>query len=362
MSQFHPLTVSDVRRETDESVSIRFDVPPDLQDIFRFVPGQYLTLRTEIGGEEIRRSYSVCAGLQDGELRVAVKRVADGTFSTYANENLAPGTVLDVMPPEGRFTPTIEPDRRKSYLLIAAGSGITPVLSIAKSVLALEPRSEVTLVYGNRSASSILFKEELDDLKDRYPTRYRLMHILSRQPQDIPLLNGRIDREKCDALFDCVVDPLAQDEIFICGPQEMTETVKQVLSDRGVTAERIHVELFLADGDEKAARARRERAETLGQAARDTRRVTIIWDGIDTDLEIAPDGPSILDAALEKRSDMPYSCKGGMCCTCRAKLRKGEVAMDVNYTLTDAEVADGFVLACQSHPMTDEVLLDFDER
>ncbi len=360
---FHPLKIADVRRETDEAVSIGFDVPEALKETFAFQPGQYLTLKTEIGGEEVRRNYSVCSGLGDGELRVAVKKVPDGVFSTFANEKLSAGDVIEVMPPEGRFTSALAPTQRKSYLLIAAGSGITPVLSIARSVLTREPESRVTLLYGNRTVSSILFKEELEALKDRYPSRFSLMHILSRQPQDVPLFNGRIDREKLEQLFEGLIDPAAQDEIFICGPVTMTETAQAVLAEHGVAEDRIHVELFTTEHNAaEIEEARRRRAERLGAAAGEAKHVMVIFDGVDTAFDLATDGDSILDAALEKRGDMPFSCKGGMCCTCRAKVIEGEVAMDVNYALTDEEVEAGFVLTCQSHPLSDRVVIDYDQR
>lgn len=359
---FHPLTVADVRRETDDAVSIGFEVPDALKSAYRFAPGQYLTLKAMIDGEEVRRTYSVCSGLDEDELRVAVKRIPDGRFSGYANDALAAGDVLEVMPPEGQFTSPIAADQKKRYLLVAAGSGITPILSIARSVLTTEPESAVTLIYGNRSVGAIMFKEALEALKDRYPSRFNLIHILSRQPQEVPLFNGRIDREKCEQLFEALIDPLAQDEIFLCGPMRMTETVKTVLAEKGVPDALIHVELFLTEAAGEIEAARAKRAEELGAAAGATKRVTVIFDGVDTALELAPDGPSILDAALEKRGDMPFSCKGGMCCTCRAKVVEGEVAMDVNYALRPEEVAAGFVLTCQAHPLTDRVVVDYDQR
>jgi ring-1,2-phenylacetyl-CoA epoxidase subunit PaaE len=364
MAGFETLTVADVRRETEDAVSIRFQVPDALKETFRYQPGQYLTLRTEIAGQDVRRSYSICSGLKDDELRVAVKRVPDGVFSAYANDALKPGDTLQVMPPEGRFTAPIDAARPKRYLMIAAGSGITPVLSLAKSYLSEEPESAVTLVYGNRKAASILFLEELQALKDVHPTRFSLIHILSRQPREVPILNGRIDREKCAQLFAGPVDPGEADEIFLCGPQGMIEDCQAALTDAGVAAERIHVELFTpADGGAAALKAREERAESLSAEEREKqRRVTLIFDGIESELGVASDGPAILDAAMETRADIPYSCKGGMCCTCRCKVLEGEVAMDVNYALTPEEVEAGFVLACQSHPMSDRVVLDFDAK
>ena len=364
MARFHPLTISELRRETDDAVSICFDVPDALTDAFKFAPGQYLTLRTTINGADIRRSYSICSGVNDNELRVAIKRVEDGVFSGFATEQLAEGDVLDVMPPEGGFTAPVDAEHAKHYLMIAAGSGITPILSLTKTFLAEEPDSAVTLVYGNRTAASILFLEELEGLKNLYPTRFSLVHILSRQPREIPLMNGRLDLEKCTALFSGPVDPSNADEVFLCGPEGMIKDAQAALGAAGVSEAVIHVELFTpADGGTAAAEARAKRVEALSpeEIAR-LRSVTIHYDGIETELKLATDGPAILDAAAERMPDLPYSCKGGMCCTCRCKVLEGQVEMDVNYALTPEEVADGFILSCQAHPVTDHVVLDFDEK
>ena len=366
MAAFHTLTVADIRRETDDAVSIQFDVPEDLADTFCFLPGQYLTLRAMVGGKDIRRNYSICSGINDDALRVAVKRVPEGKFSCFANDTLKPGDTLAVLPPDGRFTAPVAADHAKRYLMIAAGSGITPILSLAKSYLDAEPGSEVVLIYGNRSAASILFLEELQDLKDRHPTRFSMIHILSRQPREAPLLNGRIDQKKCAALFESAVDVDDMDEVFLCGPEGMVDDARAALAEAGVPEAKVHIELFTpADGGAAMAikKARAERARTLSAEDLAVRRkVTIVFDGIESDHGIATDGPAILDAAMEMRADIPFSCKGGMCCTCRCKVLKGAVAMDVNYALTPEEIKAGFVLACQSHPMTDEVLLNFDVK
>ena len=363
MSAFHELEIADIRRETDDSVSICFTVPDALKQAFVFAPGQYLTLRTRIDGEEVRRSYSICSGVNDNDLRVAVKQIADGRFSSFANTSLAKGDRLDVMPPEGRFTAPVDPAHKKHYLMIAAGSGITPILSLTKTYLAAEPGSQVTLVYGNRNAGSILFLEELQGLKDHYPTRFSMINILSRQPREVPLLNGRIDQEKCRAIFASAVDPPLADEVFLCGPQGMVADARTVLEEAGVPVDRVHIELFTpADGGE-AIKARAARNEALSDEDRaKQRQVTVIFDGIESDFGLASDGATILDAASETRADLPFSCKGGMCCTCRCKVLEGEVAMDVNYALTPEEVEAGFVLSCQSHPMSDKVVVDFDVK
>lgn len=363
MAAFHTLTVSEIRRETDEAVSLRLDVPEALKDEFRFEPGQYLTLRTEIDGEDVRRSYSICSGVNDNELRVAVKKVQNGRFSTFANETLAEGDSLQVMPPEGRFTAPVNPATAKHYLMIAAGSGITPILSLAKSYLEAEPNSVVTLIYGNRTAGTIIFLEALEDLKNLYPTRFSLIHVLSRQPRESALMNGRIDKEKCAALFAGPVDAGDADEVFLCGPQGMVEDAQGALKDAGVPENRVHIELFTSADGAEAAKAQAERAQSMSEEdLAKLRKVTLIYDGIESDLRIATDGPSVLDAAMESRADIPFSCKGGMCCTCRCKVVRGDVEMDVNYALTPEETEAGFVLACQAHPVSDDVLLDFDVK
>ncbi len=364
MPSFHSLTITDVRRETPDAVSLAFAVPEDLADAYRFRAGQYLTLRAEIGGEEVRRSYSICSGLDDGELRVAVKKVADGRFSTYANDDLAPGMSLEVMTPDGQFAADVDPDTARTYVLFAAGSGITPILGIAKTVLAREPKSRVTLFYGNRTTADILFRETLEDLKNRYTDRFSLLHVLSREVQDTTLLNGRIDREKCAVFFKTLVNVHAVDHFFLCGPHPMVEEIRASLADHGAEPGRVHVELFTAgDGTPRepvsvsAGGSADAAAPVEGMA-----RVSIVLDGMTTTFDLAPDGEPILDAALGHRADVPYACKGGMCCTCRAKLVDGDVSMDVNYTLAPEEIARGFVLACQAHPRSGTVTLDFDQR
>lgn len=364
MARFHTLTIADIRQETEDAVSILFDVPSTLTGTFRFRPGQYLTLRTMIDGTDVRRSYSICSGINDNELRVAVKRVQDGVFSNFAMQSLAKGDSLDVLPPEGAFTALIKPDHAKRYLMVAAGSGITPILSLTKSILTEEQDSAITVVFGNRDAASILFLEELEGLKNLYPTRFSLIHVLSRQPRDIPLLNGRLDREKCAALFQGPADARQFDEAFLCGPEGMIADAKAALLDLKMPESAIHIELFTpVDGGSAVIQAREKRAENLSaeEIAR-LRSVLVRYDGIETELLLATDGPSILDAVSERVPDLPYSCKGGMCCTCRCKVLEGDVEMDVNYALSPEEVANGFILSCQAHPMTNRVVVDFDEK
>tara|TARA_E500000318_G_scaffold48629_1_gene45749 strand:+ start:4920 stop:6014 length:1095 start_codon:yes stop_codon:yes gene_type:complete len=364
MVRFTSLKVLDVRPETSDSVSIALDVPEEKRAAFRYLPGQYLTLRQEIDGQDVRRSYSICSGLEDGEIRVAVKRVEGGAFSSFANDALKPGDMLDVMLPEGRFTVEPDPETARTYVAFAAGSGITPVLSIAKSVLAAEPESRFTLFYGNRSVREIMFREALLDLKNRYPSRFSVLHVLSREPQEAALLNGRIDREKCESFFRSILNVHAVDRFFLCGPEGMIGDVRAALAAHGVEEEKVLFELFAPAGDAaaKAAAARRSRLVDESEAVRAGADVAIILDGVRTEFTLGADDVSILDAALGARPDLPYACKGGMCCTCRAKVLEGRVEMDLNYTLAKEEVERGFVLTCQSHPAGEKVVLDFDAR
>jgi ring-1,2-phenylacetyl-CoA epoxidase subunit PaaE len=364
MARFTSLKVRDVRPETSDSVSIALDVPEEQRAAFRYLPGQYLTLRHEIDGHDVRRSYSICSGLDDGEIRVAVKRVEGGAFSSFANDALKPGDMLDVMVPEGRFTVEPDPNATRTYVAFAAGSGITPILSIAKSVLSAEPESRFTLFYGNRSVREIMFREALLDLKNRYPSRFSVLHVLSREPQEAALLNGRIDREKCESFFRSILNVHAVDRFFLCGPEGMIGDVRAALAAHGVEEDKIFFELFAPSNDAaaKAAAARRSRLVNESETVRAGADVAIILDGVRTEFTLGADDVSILDAALGARPDLPYACKGGMCCTCRAKVLEGRVEMDLNYTLAKEEVERGFVLTCQSHPASEKVVLDFDAR
>ncbi|WP_323795768.1 1,2-phenylacetyl-CoA epoxidase subunit PaaE [Nisaea sp.] len=364
MARFTSLRVRDVRPETSDSVSIALDVPEEQRASFRYLPGQYLTLRHEIDGHDVRRSYSICSGLDDGEIRVAVKRVEGGAFSSFANDALKPGDMLDVMVPEGRFTVEPDPNATRTYVAFAAGSGITPVLSIAKSVLSAEPESRFTLFYGNRSVREIMFREALLDLKNRYPSRFSVLHVLSREPQEAALLNGRIDREKCESFFRSILNVHAVDRFFLCGPEGMIGDVRAALEAHGVEEEKVLFELFAPANDAaaKAAAARRSRLVNESETVRAGADVAIILDGVRTEFTLGADDVSILDAALGARPDLPYACKGGMCCTCRAKVLEGRVEMDLNYTLAKEEVERGFVLTCQSHPASEKVVLDYDAR
>ncbi|PLP94064.1 phenylacetate-CoA oxygenase/reductase subunit PaaK [Pseudomonas sp. FFUP_PS_473] len=357
MSQFHSLTVKQVRTETRDAVSILFDVPATLSHQFRFTQGQYLVMRTQLDGEEVRRSYSICTGVNDGELRVAVKRVPGGRFSAFANDVLSAGDVLEVMPPAGSFNVPLAPERQGRYLAVAAGSGITPILSIIKTTLETEPNSHFTLLYGNRASSSALFREQLEDLKNRYLQRLNLIFVFSREQQDIDLYNGRIDADKCGQLFSRWIDVPRLDAAFICGPQAMTEIVRDRLKDSGLAAERIHFELFAAAGNEQ----RREAREAARQADSAVSQITVISDGRALAFDLPRNSQSILDAGNAIGAELPYSCKAGVCSTCKCKVVEGEVEMDSNHALEDYEVAAGYVLSCQSYPVSDKVVLDFDQ-
>jgi ring-1,2-phenylacetyl-CoA epoxidase subunit PaaE len=352
MSRFHSLEVADVRRETADSVSLALAVPPALREAFRFRPGQYLTLRADIGGEECRRSYSIASGLDEAELRVAVKKVKGGRFSTFANDVLRPGSRLDVMPPEGRFVADLE--RPGHLVLFAAGSGITPVISIARSALAGSPAARVTLFYGNRTTGSIMFRTALEDLKDRHLGRLSVFHVLSRESQDIDILNGRLDAAKISLLARTMAAPDTVDGYFLCGPYGMVEEGRAALLAAGARPERIKVELFSTDGAPQ--RPPQAVAETV---AAGTSEVECVLDGITHRIAVAP-GEHVVDAAHAQGVELPHSCKNGMCCTCRCKVVAGEVAMDQNFSLEPWETEAGYVLACQARPLTPRLRLDFD--
>jgi len=359
MIHFHSLRVKKVEKETDDCVSIEFEVPESLTETFRFRQGQNLTIRKVLNGQELRRNYSICTSPYDNRLKVAVKKVEGGLFSSYANEQLKPGETLEVLPPTGKFYTELSATQKKNYVAFAAGSGITPMLSIIKTTLLTEPLSTFTLVYGNRTKNSIIFKEELEALKDKFINRFRLYHILSREKTDAALNHGRIDVPKLELLFGKLIDLDSCDEFFICGPEEMIFCIKGYLESRGVAAEKIHFELFTVPGQQKSAAKKREaKSNDSGPKA----KVSVKLDGIMFDFDLGYESESILDAALKQGADLPYACKGGVCTTCKAKLIEGSVNMDVNWGLEPDEVAAGYILTCQSHPKTDRVSVDFDAK
>jgi ring-1,2-phenylacetyl-CoA epoxidase subunit PaaE len=344
-----------VEQLTPEAVAITFDVPPELREAYAFAPGQHLTLRTTVDGQEVRRSYSICSPPSSGRLRIAVKRLEGGAFSGHATGGLRVGDVLDVMRPAGRFGVPIDPAHAKHYAAVVAGSGITPVISILAAVLEGEPGSRFTLVYGNRDSASVMFAEELADLKDRYPARLQLVHVLSREPQDAQILHGRIDAAKLDALLEGVVRPDVVDEWLLCGPFALVEQVRASLLAHGVPPRAVHLELFHVDGE--VPRLVRPAGAGAGQDG--ATRVTVRLDGRTSTFPMPAEG-SVLDATLAVRPDAPFACKGGVCGTCRAKVTEGRVEMGRHYALEDFEVEEGFVLACQSVPVTPSLALDFD--
>ena len=353
--KFHRLQVRDVRRETRDAVSIAFAVPEDLEPDYAFEPGQYLTLRTDLDGADVRRSYSICSGPADGELRIAVKQVDNGLFSTFANSAIKVGDALDVMTPTGRFGLAHTPGDGRIHVGFAAGSGITPLLSIVRGVLSREPASRFFLFYGNRNSTDILFRDDLDALKDRFMGRFAVFHVLSQEEQDLAVLNGRLDGDKVRLLLTAMVPAAAVDHAFVCGPSGMIDDLEATLASLGVPADKIHVERFVS-----ALGGTPRLRPVVVPDAPPAHVAGMIVDGKRRDVPVA-EGEAILDAALRAGMDLPFACKGGMCSTCRAKVVEGAVTMDVNYSLESWELEAGFVLTCQAHPTTARVVIDFDQ-
>ncbi|MEZ5854576.1 MAG: 2Fe-2S iron-sulfur cluster-binding protein [Hyphomicrobiaceae bacterium] len=367
MHEFIPLKVADVRRETADAVVIGFELPRQHVEAFRFRPGQHLALRVMLGGEEVRRTYSICSGPEDPLLSVAVKRIAGGVFSDWANDAIAPGVEIDSMLPAGRFVLPEPPGEHGHVLAFAAGAGITPIMSMAEHAMVKQPGVRFTLIYGNRDAGSIIFRQRLEDLKDRYLERFTLVHVLSRNEEsDMPLLEGRIDQEKVAAFARHVFQVEDVDHAFLCGPGSMIRDVRNALFALGMARERVHHEFFAAGGGayrqagaasgQAALTASGSSAEAAGRRA----EVVAIIDGIRHRFDVAP-GEAIVDAALRQGVRAPYSCKGGMCSTCRAKLVEGKATMAVNYSLEPWELEQDFLLACQARPNSDRVVIDFDQ-
>lgn len=352
--EFHLLTVAELRRETEEATSVVFAVPDELEEAFRFKHGQYLTLRAKVNGEELRRPYSVCVAPEEGELRICVKKLHEGRFSTFVNEALKPGDRLEVMPPMGRFHVETDPTAARSYVAFAGGSGITPVMSNIRTVLLREPRSNFTLFYGNRTARSIIFRDQLADLKDRHMGRLRVFHVLSDEMPEIALFGGLMDEAKVEELARRLVDVEAVDWFFICGPGPMMDGATAALARLGVPEAKIKIESFGSRpfASQLVARQAPDEAHTA--------EVEINLRGIRSRIRVPYEGQSILDAAHAAKLDAPYACKGGVCCTCRARLVEGRVDMDVVYGLEPDEIAKGYILTCQSHPRTKRVVVDYD--
>ncbi|MCG2616132.1 phenylacetate-CoA oxygenase/reductase subunit PaaK [Terrimonas sp. NA20] len=355
---FHKLRIKDIRKETDDCISISFAIPEELKDTFVFQHGQNITLKHDLQGGETRRSYSICTSPFDNELRVAVKKVEGGLFSGFAHSTLKAGDVVDVLPPTGKFNTGLHPGQAKKYLAFAAGSGITPVISIIKTVLQTEPASTFTLVYGNRSRHSIIFFEELEALKNKYLQRLNIIHILSREGTDTSIHAGRIDGNKLNELSRLINYP-SMDEIFICGPEEMIFTIKDFMEAQQIDSKKVHFELFTTPGQKKNTNP----MFFSKKKASDKSHITIKLDGRTLEFELAPDSEdSILDTALKLGADLPYSCRGGVCCTCKAKLTEGKVEMEMNWGLEEEEVKQGYILTCMSHPRSAKVVVDFDVK
>ena len=356
---FHPLAIADVRRETADAISVRFTVPAELREAYRFSQGQFITLKAMVGGEELRRSYSVCCAVSDyerrGELRVGIKKIDGGRFSTFATETFRPGATIEVMTPDGRFFTPLAATNRKHYVAFAGGSGITPVLSNIRTVLEAEPASRFTLIYGNRAVAGIMFAEELEELKNRYLGRFSLYHVISDEPQEVDLFNGLLDAERCGRFLESLVPAAGIDAAFICGPGPMMDAAEAALLAAGVAREKIHVERF---GTPLPAAGPRKVAASAAPAA----EVHLIQHGKARVIRVPFDGDALLDAGLAAGMDLPYACKGGVCCTCRARVLEGEVRMERNFSLEPHETAQGFVLTCQSHPLTAKVVVSYDER
>ncbi|MBX9245230.1 phenylacetate-CoA oxygenase/reductase subunit PaaK [Actinotalea ferrariae] len=352
---FHRLRVAAVEPLTDDAVAVTFDVPPDLRPEFRFRAGQHLTVRAPAIEGDVRRNYSICAPATGDRLRIGVKRVPGGAFSTYVTEQLAPGDELEVMTPTGTFCPDLDPGSARRYVAVAAGSGITPVLSILATALEVEPASTAALVLVNRRASTIMFLEELEDLKDTYPDRFQLLHVLHEEASEVELLSGRLDVDRLHRILDALVPPQDVDAWFLCGPLALTESVRGALLERGVEAGRVHRELFFV-GDAPAPRRPRpvDPRPTAGA------EVTVLLDGRSTTFRLPRDGVPVLEATLAARPDAPFACKNGVCGTCRAHVVEGAVEMDTNYALEPEELERGVVLTCQAHPVTDRLVVDYD--
>jgi ring-1,2-phenylacetyl-CoA epoxidase subunit PaaE len=352
--KFHTLKIAEITHETEDCVSVAFSIPEDLKQDYQYSAGQYLTLKQIIDGKEVRRSYSLCSAPFENEWRVAIKKVENGKFSTYANEVMKVGEEIEVMTPTGNFSPDIEAKNEKSYALFAAGSGITPILSIAKTILNEELDSSVSLFYGNKNSSSIVFREEIEALKNNHLDRLRITHVLSRESLGNMIQKGRIDEAKTNELFKTFLQHEAIDDVYICGPEDMIFAVKSAAENNGIHPENVHFELFTSPGDKIVI----EKPEVTANDVESNMK--IILDGDELDIVLQP-GQSILDAALENGADLPFACKGGVCCTCKAKIVEGTARMTVNYGLEPDEIEAGYTLTCQAHPTSEKITVSFDD-
>lgn len=362
-NKFYSLNISDVRQETKMAICVTLDVPEELINKFKFKQGQFLTFKAKINGEEVLRSYSICSGVQEGVLQVAIKRVKDGKFSNYANDNFKVGGSIEVMPPQGNFYTKIALSHKKKYMFIAAGSGITPILSNIKTILNGEPKSRVTLLYGNLRSNSVMFMDELSFIKNRFMERFQWINIMDQEDQGADLLNGMIDNKKGALLYEKhLIDIKNTDEAFICGPQAMMSEVSRGFRSMGFDDSHIHYELFASSSEDSKVALDKYNQRVVQYGEKKTSRVTVKVDGRSINFELAAVGENILDAGIHNGLNLPFACKAGVCSTCIAKLLEGEVEMDINHALTEKQVKDGYILTCQSHPLSDKVVLDFDEK
>lgn len=368
MTKFYSLTIANIRPETDSAICLSLNIPDELKKKFTFTPGQFLTLQASIDGEVIRRCYSICSGVDEAQLSVAIKRVDKGVFSNFANDNFNVGDSIEVMPPQGDFTLNLNDDASnkrlgKNYMLLAAGSGITPILSLIKSIFSRELNSKITLVYGNQRTHTMMFKEELSFIKNRYLTRFNWVNIMSQEDQGADLLNGRIDNKKGYQLQkQKLIDINTTDEAFICGPESMISEVSRGFRIEGLAEDQIHYELFASSSEDAQLVLDKAKSRVNEYGENRTSKVTVVADGRSHNFDLATVGANILDAGMANGVELPYSCKAGVCSTCKAKLIKGKVDMDINHGLEQHEIDAGYILTCQSHPITDEVVVSFDDR
>lgn len=353
--RFHTLTIENIRKETEDTVSITFEIPSELEEDFSFQAGQYLTLKANIDGEELRRSYSLSSAPYENEWRVAIKKIDGGKFSTFANEKFSEGQFIEVMTPTGNFHLTSSVTNEKNYVLVAAGSGITPIISIVKTILKEEPKSKVTLFYGNKSVTSTIFNEEIETLKNSFSSNLKVISIFSRENTENPLQKGRINADKIEQLHKEFLQNSKIDEVFVCGPEEMVHCVKDHFSEHIADPKKIHFELFTT------ADIKKEVSTDTANKPSITSNVTVIIDGDSVELELKSDGETILDAASNAGGDLPFACKGGVCCTCKAKIIEGTASMDINYSLEPDDIAAGYILTCQAHPTSETLIISFDE-
>jgi len=358
-NEFYPLVISHKEQLTPQAIALTFDLPQSISNQFRYQQGQHLTLKIQLNGDDIRRSYSICNGVKKQQLQVAIKAIDSGIFSNYALDQLKPGMSIEVLPPQGHFYSELDKNNQKHYCLIAVGSGITPILSQLESILSVEPNSQVTLIYGNQKISQMMFRDRLCFIKNENMTRFNWLNLLTQESGEAEVLNGRISAEKILQLHNKKLFQIEDfDEVFICGPEAMTLEVAEAFEFWGKSKEQVHYELFFSfSSEQKAQQAQVKRAKKF---ANKTSIVSLKISGRKTQLPIEMGGKNILDSAIEQGADLPFSCKAGVCATCKAKVISGKVEMDNNHSLTAPELADGMILTCQAHPISDEVEIDFD--